>query len=88
MGVSGLVSRSSRAAGIFVETADWMPSRGDGVVGAPCLMKMPCGSVGLVMRTSMHAISFSARATVRYRENSGGPRDVDTVGVPGDWGYR
>lgn len=88
MGVSGLVSQGSPAAGMFVETADRMPPQGDGVVGVPCVVRMPCGPVGPVITRSTHAFSFSARATVRYGGNSGGPLDVDTVGVPGDWGYR
>lgn len=87
MGVSGLVSRSSRAAGLFVETTDRMPSR-DCVVGVSCSVRMPRGPVDLVMTSSIHATLLSAEATVRYRGNSGGVWDVDTVGVPGDWGYR
>lgn len=72
MGVSGLVSRGSRAA----------------VVGVSCSVGMQHGPVGSAITRAVRGIPLSARATARYGGNPGGPRDVDTVGVPGDWGYR
>lgn len=88
MGVFGLVSRGSRAAGMFVETAGRVASQENCVVGVSCSVRMPHEPVGLVITRAVHGIPLSERATARYGANSGETRDVDTVGVPGDWGYR
>lgn len=84
MGMSGLVSRGSRGARMFVEAADPVPSQKNSLAGKHCSV-IPVGSV----RTrTLRIIPVSVKPTATRRGNSGGVWDVDTVGVPGDWGYR
>lgn len=84
MGVSGLVSRGSRGARMFVEAANPVPLRKNSSVGKRCLVR----PVGSVLTRTLRIIPVSVKPTATRGRNSGGVWDVDTVGVPGDWGYR
>lgn len=88
MGVSGLVSWGSRAAEMILETADQVPSWRSSVVGQHCSVRLRRGPVGSVTTNDIHVIPLPSRSTASCSGNFGGPIDVDTVGVPGDWGYR
>lgn len=84
MGVSGLVSRSSRAARMPIGTAGQVTSQGNSVVGVRGSVR----PVDSVLTCTVHSILMPGKPTATRGEISGGAWHVDTVGVPGDWGYR
>ncbi len=77
MGVSGLVSRGSRAAGKFVELTDRVVSPGHGNISA---------ELRSMSKHDVQAVSLPVVGAAGRGEHAGGLSEE--VGVPGDWGSR